>query len=223
MRMPTSLTVIGVCLVATAVATAQRPDRDQRTSSRSTDSNNIVDRMMEFDTNHDGKLSKSEVTDTRLHRLFDRADRDKNGTVTRSELNALMVRERASARGGPSGFGGPGGPPGMGRFPGGPPRPGQILPPMLRQRLSLTPEQEKQVDTLQKEVDAKLEKILTAEQNQQLKELRERGPGGFGPPPGGFGPPPGGFGPPPGGFGPPPGGFEPPDRGSQPDSEGPPS
>ena len=113
----------------------------------------------------------------------------------------------------PGGFGGP----------GGPPRPGQILPGMLRQRLSLTPDQEKQIDALQKEVDAKLAKILSAEQNQQLKEMRDRGPGGFGPggpppggPGGGFGPPPDGDGPP-GGFGPPPGG-----RGGRPRGEAPP-
>jgi hypothetical protein len=81
---------------------------------------------------------------------------------------------------------------------------------MLQQRLNLSAEQKAQVEALQKEVDAKLEKILNDEQRTQLKEMRERGPGGFGPPPG---PPPGG----PDGFGPPPG------RGrGRPDGEGPP-
>jgi hypothetical protein len=97
--------------------------------------------------------------------------------------------------------GGPGGRPRGFGGPGGPPQPGQILPPSLRQRLAITPQQEKEIDALQKEVDAKLEKLLNAEQRQQLKEMRERGPGGFGPPPGRGGP--GAFGPPPGG--PPPG------------------
>ena len=87
----------------------------------------------------------------------------------------------------------------------GPPRPGEILPGMLRDRLELTAEQSKQVDALQKEVDARLEKILNNDQKAQLKEMRNRGPGGFGPPPGGFGPGgrggPGGDGPPPGGPG----------------------
>ncbi|HTH49271.1 MAG TPA: hypothetical protein VMB21_17275, partial [Candidatus Limnocylindria bacterium] len=48
---------------------------------------------------------------------------------------------------------------------------------------------------LQKEVDGRLDKLLTEEQRKQLREVRERGPGGFGPPGGGFpgGPPPGGF------------------------------
>jgi hypothetical protein len=83
---------------------------------------------------------------------------------------------------------------------------------MLRDRLDLTAEQSQQVDALQKDVDAKLAKILSADQMKQLQEMRNRGPGGFGPPPGGFGPggpPPGG----PGGFGPRPGG---------PDGDGPP-
>jgi len=31
---------------------------------------------------------------------------------------------------------------------------------------------------LQKEVDARVEKLLTEEQRRQLKEMRERGPGG---------------------------------------------
>src|SRR5437762_6592293 len=78
--------------------------------------------------------------------------------------------------------------------------------------LQLNEEQKKKLAELQKETDLRLETLLNAEQNKQLKEMRDRvvgGPGAFGPPggPGGFGPPggPGGFGPPggPGGFGPP--------------------
>lgn len=104
---------------------------------------------------------------------------------------------------GPGG-GGPGGPQMM-AFP----RPGELLPAPLVKTLQLTPEQIKQLETLQKEVDAKVERLLTEKQRQQLQELRAAGPGGFGPPgggPGGMGRPGGGFGPPggPGGFGPPP-------------------
>jgi Squalene-hopene cyclase C-terminal domain len=80
---------------------------------------------------------------------------------------------------------------GPGRF-GGPPRPGQILPDFLQDELRLTDEQKKQLADLQKEVDAKLEKILTEEQKKQLRDLRDRRPPpGFGPPgfPGRNGPP----------------------------------
>ncbi|HKA06119.1 MAG TPA: hypothetical protein VKD71_02595 [Gemmataceae bacterium] len=83
------------------------------------------------------------------------------------------------------GFGGGGF--GGGRF--GPPQPGQILPTFMQDALKLSDEQKKKVDELQKEVDDKLAKILTDEQKKQLKEMRERGPGGFG---GGFGGRPGG-------------------------------
>jgi EF hand len=212
MRTAVSLTLIGLGLAAIPFVAAQPPDDRRTGGGPGSGTANLAERMMQFDANKDDKLTKSEVTDDRLKRLFDLADADKDGTVTRNELNVLMVRERANARGDAGGFGGPGGgqrrmgggpgggPRGFGG-PGGPPQPGQILAPSLRQRLAITPQQEKEIDALQKEVDAKLEKLLNAEQRQQLKEMRERGPGGFGPPPGRGGP--GGFGPPPGG--PPPG------------------
>jgi hypothetical protein len=208
MRTAVSLTLTILSLAAIPFVAAQPPDDRRTVDSPAPGAANLAERMMLFDANKDDKLTKSEVTDDRLKRLFDLADADKDGTVTRSELNVLIVRERANARGDGGGFGGPGGgqrrmgggpgggPRGFGG-PGGPPQPGQIFSPMLRQRLAITPQQEKEIDALQKEVDARLEKLLNAEQRQQLKEMRDRGPGGFGPRPGGGGP--GGFGPPPGG------------------------
>ncbi len=65
-------------------------------------------------------------------------------------------------------------------------RPGQIMSTFLQDQLKLTDDQKKQVADLQKETDEKLDKILTEDQRKQLKEIRERGPGGgFGK--GGFG------------------------------------
>ena len=158
----------------------------------------IVNRMMAFDKNKDGKLTREEITDPRLLRLFDRADANKDGVVTREELVALATemaaeqdqgggKGRRGPGGGPDGPGGPpGGGPGGFDFRGGPPRPGQILPPFLREQLNLTDAQNKQLDALQKEVDSKLDKILTGAQKKQLKEMRK----GRGGPPGGFGGPP---------------------------------
>jgi spore coat protein CotH len=100
------------------------------------------------------------------------------------------MNESFRPAGGP-GMGGPGGP-GGGFFRG--PPPGVVLPPPLQDALQLTDAQRKQLAELQKEVDEKLEKLMTEEQRKQLKEMQAGGPGG----PGGFGPPPGG----PGGFGP---------------------
>jgi hypothetical protein len=164
----------------------------------------LVTRMMAFDKNKDGQLTKDEVTDPRLHRLFDQADTNKDGVVTEEELMALAAKLDAESgpggeRGGPGGRGpgGPGGPGGRGpggpggpggRGPGGfggPPQPGQIMPPFLQERLNLTAEQKKQLEALQKEVDTKLASILTDEQKKQMKEMREGfgrgGPGGRGP------------------------------------------
>lgn len=103
--------------------------------------------------------------------------------------------------GGKGGFGQPGGkggfpgqPGGKGGFGGGFGRmqPGQIMPVFLQDQLKLTDAQKKDVEALQKDVDAKLDKLLTDDQKKMLKELKDRGPGG----PGGF--PGGGF--PGGGF-----------------------
>jgi hypothetical protein len=201
MRMLTGIMLIGGLLSAASLATAQRPGGGPEANlTKSADADDLVARMMEFDKDKDGKLSKAEVTDERLHRLFDRSDANKDGIVTKEELFTLAAKEHADDQGGPRGFGPPGGP-------GGPmmgfPRPGEILPARLQQALRLTSEQKTQLEDLQKEVDAKLEKILDDAQRTQLKEMRERGPGAFGPPGGGRRPGGPGGGAPPGG-GPPP-------------------
>lgn len=82
----------------------------------------------------------------------------------------------------------PGGKGGKGGFPGGKggfggfggffaPGIGQILPSFVQDQLKLTDVQKKELEALQKDVDAKLDKILTEEQRKQLKQMKERGPG----------------------------------------------
>lgn len=193
----------------------------------------MVTRMMTFDKNMDGKLTKDEVTDSRLQSLFERADANGDGILTKEELTAFFTKEQAALNAMGGGFGGPGGPGGGFGPPGGPgggfgppggpggpgggfgpyggmPRPGQILPPFLAERLNLTEDQKKQLADLQKDVDTKLDKILTADQKKQLQEMRPGGgPGGGGPGrpgggPGGPGGPGGGPGRPGGGNPPPP-------------------
>jgi hypothetical protein len=180
-------------LFAAGIAGAQPPGgRDG--AGRASDADGFVARMMAFDKNKDGKLTRDEITDERLLRLFDRADANKDGVVTKEELLALFAKEAPTLGGGPSGFGPPGEGgfggrgPGPGGF-GGPAQPGQVLPGPLQERLSLSEDQKKQVADLQKEVDVRLEKILTADQLKTLKDARQRGPGGFGRP--GDGGPPG--------------------------------
>ncbi len=82
----------------------------------------------------------------------------------------------------PGGFGGPG--PGMGG--GRPPIQAEVMPPRVGEILGLSDAQRKEFEKLQKEMEEKTSKILTAEQNKQIKDLRERfAPGGMRP--GGFG------------------------------------
>jgi Spy/CpxP family protein refolding chaperone len=134
---------------------------------------------------------------------------DKLAKILTEDQNKSLkdMRERSGRlSGGPPGPGGPGGiRPGFGSNPF---QPGQLLPGFMQDQLKLTAEQKKQVEDLQKDVDAKvkeandkLAKILTDEQNKSLKEMRERsgrpggplgGPGGAlpaspGGPPLGFG------------------------------------
>jgi hypothetical protein len=176
----------------------------------------IVTKMMSFAKGKDGKVKRDDVTDTRLLRLFDMADVKKEGVVTKDQLMALAAKlddeygQGGGGRGGPGGDGpggpggGPGGPGGGrggrggpgGGF-GGPPQPGQLLPTFLQEQMNLTADQKKQLEALQKEFDAKLDKLLTDEQKKQLKDARENGPGGPGGGRGGRGGPggPGGGGP----------------------------
>ena len=166
------LTAIGL---TASIAFAQGPGPSL---SRSADAENLVERMSAFDKNGDGALPRSEVTDQRLLRLFDRADAGMNGKVTKEELTALTTKEHSDQ---PDFFGGFGGPPGgpggpPPGFTGGMPRPGEILPPMLRRDLKLTPEQTQALEKLQREVDQSLDTILTDAQKKQLKEIGSRGP-----------------------------------------------
>src|SRR5260221_13876627 len=123
--------------VFAAVAGAQPPnDRkgDGPKANAKSTADAIIARMMAFDKNKDGKLTRDEITDERLLRLFDRADTNKDGVVTMEELKALAEKmaadEPMGGRGGPGARPGGRGRPGGGRGgPGGPSRPGGGRPP----------------------------------------------------------------------------------------------
>lgn len=84
-------------------------------------------------------------------------------------------------RGGPQGKGpmGKGQPGGRGRF-----QLGSVIPPQMVEELELSPAQSKEIASIEKEVKAKLEKILTKDQLEKLNRPPMGGPGGPG---GGFG------------------------------------
>jgi hypothetical protein len=83
-------------------ATAQAPNAPKQDFANSS----IVVKMMAFNKKNDGKLTKDEVTDARLHRLFDMADANKDGIVTKEELIAVAAKLAVEPPpGGPKGFG----------------------------------------------------------------------------------------------------------------------
>jgi hypothetical protein len=60
----------------------------------------------------------------------------------------------------------------------GGPQPGKILSPGQQETLKLSPEQKKRLGEIQKEIDAKLETLLTEGQKQHLQAMRFAPPGG---------------------------------------------
>jgi hypothetical protein len=79
----------------------------------------------------------------------------------------------------------PPGPPPGGPGPGGPQQPGKIFSPTQQDTLKLSAGQRRRLEEIQKEVDARVETLLTEDQKKQLQAMQRRpdgGPGGGGPP-----------------------------------------
>lgn len=97
------------------------------------------------------------------------------------------LKKARPARGPGGGGGFPGGGFGGGR--GGAFSPGQVLPGALKERLELSDEQKKKIEEIEKDVKAKLDKILTDEQKKKLEQGGGGGrrPGADGGRPGGRG------------------------------------
>src|SRR5947209_2188715 len=116
---------LGLGVPATAGAAEQpkeKPAEPPKATSRAGAASSpavdaFVAKMLAFDKKKDGKLTRDEITDERLLRLFDQADANKDGVVTKEELMALAAKLDADS--GPAGD--RGGPPGPGRD--GPPPP----------------------------------------------------------------------------------------------------
>src|SRR5205807_10354311 len=85
----------------------------------------MVERIMSFDKNKDGKITKDELPE-RMHDLITKGDTNKDGALDRDEIKKLaadLPRDDDSLAGGPRGRRplGRRGPPGRGGPPGGPP------------------------------------------------------------------------------------------------------
>src|SRR4051812_36799036 len=112
MRVLTGLLLVAGLLTAAAVVSAQQGDKkkgdksdkgDKAAKSDKSGVDAFVAKFMAFNKKKDGKLTREELTDERLHRLFDRADANKDGVVTKEELAALYEKEigQGGDRGGP--------------------------------------------------------------------------------------------------------------------------
>src|SRR5205085_7380727 len=82
----------GACWRPPAPPPGEKPAKEPGTKAKDFSESPLVKRMMAFDKNKDGKLTGEEVTDRRLHRLFDMADANKDGVVTKEELIALAAK-----------------------------------------------------------------------------------------------------------------------------------
>ncbi len=125
-----------------------------------------------------------------ISQIFDQADANRDGCLSKQELYVAMQSQQANnqrGRGGPppqnDGFGGPAGgemnrhhP--AGEHTGPPPRPGQVLPDFIVESLNLTDRQTRQLTALQDDVTKRLAGILTDEQEQQLQNPPPPGPAG---------------------------------------------
>src|SRR5271165_7076431 len=85
------LMTVGLGLIVVASACLAQQAEREPPSAKQSSVDPIVNRLLAFDKNNDGKLTKDEIGDVRLHRLFDRADANKEGVVTKEELVALAT------------------------------------------------------------------------------------------------------------------------------------
>jgi hypothetical protein len=200
--------LMAVLFLFTGTPVAQPPDPKRepprgfpRTSTISVD--DIVERIMRFDKNGDGKVTRDELPE-RMHHLFALGDTNKDGALDRDEIKKLATMAKT-----PGGFGGgvdfrtgPLSVPGPGPLPG-PGGPGGIegvvddlkLAGKKKDRaMAAVKTHEENVRKLMEEARAqlhqKMSEILSEEELKDFKAALERPRGGivvFGPP---DGPPP---------------------------------
>jgi hypothetical protein len=91
---------IATLLLMTAISDAQPGGKKEKGGKGASETvDEFVAKMMGFNKAKDGKLTKQELTDTRLHELFDRADTKKQGYLTRADLEAICQKESLPSSG----------------------------------------------------------------------------------------------------------------------------
>ena len=183
-----SATLLATFLATVSTINAQPPGRGE---GRGEDVQAMVDRVLNFDKDEDGKLSKDE-TPERLQGMFARADRDEDGFLTKDEIRRdLENRERGE--GGEGRGRGPGGREGEGRGPGGMPPFPVMMALDANHDGEISAEEINNATAALKKLDRNKDGRLDREELRPAFGGRGGGPGGEGGRGrGGFGGPPGG-------------------------------
>jgi hypothetical protein len=153
----------------------------------------IVERIMAFDKNGDGKVTRDELPE-RMHDLITRGDLNKDGALDRDEIRKLATALAAppGGPGGPGGFGvggfgfrtdfGPGVPGGVARGPLGPgPGPGLLGPlgPAIGRiegvvdDLKLAGPKKEQAQAIVKAHQEQVNKVLEQARADMLRKMKE--------------------------------------------------
>lgn len=200
--------LIGAAIFAPSMALAQPPGPPgDGPRHRPGDRPRVPPLAAALDANHDGELSSEEIRNA--SEALERLDRNHDGKLDRSEIMPRFEgpppRDRGPRREGDAGPRGEGRPPGDrgrgrgpegrrprerdgGFRPEGPPEGRRaarggvpILPPFVRDELSLSEKQQDEIGELERDVRSRLEKILSPDQMHELHQAFRRGPEGRGP------------------------------------------
>jgi hypothetical protein len=138
----------------------------------------VVERIMSFDKNKDGKITKDELPE-RMQRLMEMGDTNKDGLLDRDEIKALaakLEKEGFGALAGPGGFGGRGGrgPGGFGGFagPGGPGGPAGSAERALDE-LKLTDKKKEKAEGLVKAYAENVRKLMDLARSDLLVKMKD--------------------------------------------------
>ncbi|WP_149496802.1 EF-hand domain-containing protein [Roseiconus lacunae] len=131
-------------------------------------------KLLQYDADEDGNLTREELSDSRLQALFTRADKDSDDVLTKAELVAVVGGNPSSA---PTRSAGEptqrSGSPAVTDSKTSTVPLAVVIPDPLRDSLGLSQHQRDELARLQLEVDRKLKQILNAEQHSKAKQWTE--------------------------------------------------
>jgi hypothetical protein len=128
----------------------------------------LIQRILRYDKDKDGKVSKNELPD-RMQHLLDMGDTNKDGFLDKDEIKALAERlnkDTPRGPGGPGGQPGPGGP-GFGPPPGGPDGLARIL-----EDLNLPEKTMDKADAIVRAHQRKMRRLMDQAREDLLKEMK---------------------------------------------------